>query len=144
MDNCENKLFEKFKEISKRIFLMQKEIITSLKISSSEYKILAVLSTYKDLTQTTLGEACGIDKPATSRLLFKLHLQGLITKAYKNGNKKNVYINLTEKGEEKAKEIRNKMYEIKFNHFNKLSESDTSLFINLVDKILLNKEVRNA
>ena len=144
MKNLENSIFEKFKEISKRIFLLQKELIASLKINSGEYKVIAALSIHEDLTQTTLGEACGIDKPTMSRLLFKLHLQGLISKSYKDGNRKNVYINLTEKGKEKAKGISDNICKIKFNYFNELNDTDNALFLKLVDKILFKPEVSNA
>jgi len=144
MSALQNSIFEKFKEISKRIFLMQKEAITSLKINSSEYKIITALAFHGELTQTILGEACGLDKPATSRILFKLHLQGFVTKTNKDGNKKNVYINLTDKGKIKAKVISDKLCEIKLNYFNKLNDSDTSLFLKLVENILSTTEVKNA
>ena len=144
MKNFDNLIFEKFKEISKRLFLLQKEVITLLKINSSEYKIISTLSLHGDLTQTTLGEACGIDKPATSRLLLKLHLQGLVSKNYKDGNRKAVYINLTEKGKLKAKKISDKIHDLKANYFKELNEEDTSIFVSLLDKALSITEVANA
>jgi len=143
MDKLKNSILDKFKEISKRFFLMQKEIVTTLKINKSEYKVLTFLALHNEMTQTILGEACGFDKPATSRIVLKLLLQGYILKTYKKGNKKNIYISLSEKGKEKAKLIGDELCKIREKYFKELSQKETNIFLSLLDKSL-NLEAQNA
>ena len=130
-------LVAKIKEFASKLYLMQKQVINSLDISSSEYKVLSVLTLNEELTQTTLSEVCYMDKPATSRIIRKMQSASLINKKKKSGNKKVVYISLTEKGKNIANQILEKHAELKTNQFFNINEEDKITLIKLIDKLLV-------
>ena len=144
MCKIDDKIFENFKEIAKRLSLMYKELVSNININSCECKALIVISNQPNITQTTLSQICGFDKPATSRLINKLQQEDLVKKDFKDNNKKNTYLSLTKKGEEKTNEIKKKTNKLKNNYFNELDVNDKEIFYNILNKILDNKGVINA
>ncbi len=136
MDKYDNKIFEKFMDIAKRLLLIQEETIKQLDLTYGYYKVLSFLLVGKSLNQTCLSEVCGIDKPATSRLINKMYENNLITKELKNNNKKNIYISLTDEGKLKAEEIKNIITKAREKYFKPLSQDDKQMFLELLNKSL--------
>ena len=136
MDKYDNKIFEKFMDIAKRLLLIQEEAIKQLDLTYGYYKVLSFLLVGKSLNQTCLSEVCGIDKPATSRLINKMYENNLITKELKNNNKKNIYISLTDEGKLKAEEIKNIITKAREKYFKPLSQDDKQIFLELLNKSL--------
>ena len=136
MDKYDNKIFEKFMDIAKRLLLIQEEAIKQLDLTYGYYKVLSFLLVGKSLNQTCLSEVCGIDKPATSRLINKMYENNLITKELKNNNKKNIYISLTDEGKLKAEEIKNIITRAREKYFKPLSQDDKQMFLELLNKSL--------
>ena len=136
MDKYDNKIFEKFMDIAKRLLLIQEEAIKQLDLTYGYYKVLSFLLVGKSLNQTCLSEVCGIDKPATSRLINKMYENNLITKELKNNNKKNIYISLTDEGKLKAEEIKSIITKAREKYFKPLSQDDKQIFLELLNKSL--------
>lgn len=134
----EDKIFNKFKEIAKNLYLLHKELTDKIKISNSYCKVISVLFSQKELTQTTLSNICGFDKPATSRLIEKMQKEDLLTKTFKENNKKNTYLSLTEKGKKIAEEIKKKLDELKNKYFKPLSQQDKKLCFEILDRAVIN------
>lgn len=143
MNKIEDQIFERYKEIANRLHLIQKEVVSSLKINLNYFKVLAILFIKGKLTQTELSDICLIDKPATSRLICKMHFEKLIQKAHENGNKKNIYLSLTEKGKAISEKIKGKFIEYKSKYFTDLIQPDKTTFLCLLDKHLAKGE-KNA
>ena len=138
MNSIDDKLFNKFKEIAKNLYLLQKDLLNEIDLSNSFCKIISVLSTQKELTQTALSCICGFDKPATSRLIEKMQKEDFLIKFFKENNKKNTYLKLTEKGLNKAKQIKNTLNNLKQKYFNPLSEKDKELCYEILDRSIIN------
>ena len=117
MDKIDIKLFEKFKEIARKLKEIQKEVIAKFNLSWGYYKILSSLFVKDNLTQTKLSTICDIDKPATSRLVNKMTEDGFITKQYKDENKKNIYLSLTTLGKKIAGEVKNCILKVQQKYF---------------------------
>jgi len=140
MCNLDDKIFENFKEIAKRLSLMYKELTGLMNINVCECKAIMVIDSNPNLTQTNLSQICGIDKPATSRLINKLQQDQLVQKFYKDDNKKNTYLTLTNQGELKANEIKKHICSLRKNYFNALNTDDKTNMLNILNKILINNK----
>lgn len=137
MNNIDNVVFEKFKEIASRLVMLKKEVIASLKINKTYHKILSILSIQNGLTQSCLGEVCDMDRPAISRLVNKMTEEDLVSRNFKQGNKKNLYVELTQKGKALAEELKLKMEELKKKFFAELKQEDKKNLSKLLDKTLI-------
>ena len=137
MKNIDNIIFEKFREIAKRLFVLKKEVIASLKINKTYHKILSILTLQENITQSCLGEVCDMDRPAVSRIVNKMEKENLVARNFKQGNKKNLYITLTENGKALAQKIHNKMEQLKTKFFGEIQEKDKDSLNDLLDKILI-------
>ena len=144
MCKIDDKIFENFKEIAKRLSLMYKELVSNININSCECKALIVISNQPNITQTILSQICGFDKPATSRLINKLQQEDLVKKDFKDNNKKNTYLTLTQKGEEKTNEIKKQTNKLKNNYFKELDINDKENIHKMLNKLLDNKGGNNA
>lgn len=133
MDKIDIKLFEKFKEIARKLKEIQKEVIAKFNLSWGYYKILSSLLAKENLTQTKLSDICDIDKPATSRLVNKMTEEGFITKQYKNENKKNIYLSLTSLGKKIAVEIKSCIMKVQEKYFKKLNTNEKQTLLALLD-----------
>ena len=129
-------VFDILKNLAKRLINLQRAIANLLKIKYNELKIFQSLSVGVEMPQFKIGEVCGIDKAATSRILEKMEANGYISKIFKQGNKKTVYISLTEKGEHFNKIIQQSLVDLIPKFFNKLSEKDEHQFLKLIKKML--------
>lgn len=140
----DEKLFNLLKETANRFFKLQKEAAEKLGLKKNYYKILVKLGIErKPLNQTNLGEICGIDKPAMSRLICSMEEEGLILKGTKEGNKKEILISATPKGLALITKISETFESLKHKYFRDLSDDEKELLIKLFENGLL-KEEENA
>lgn len=136
--NLDDKILDLLKEIANRFFYLQKDIAQTLNIKKNFYKILLKLGIEKKpVNQTQLGEICGIDKPATSRLVSEMEQEGLIEKGFKEGNKKEIYISISENGKKILAQITKLTKELKTKYFVDLSDDEKKQLIYLFEKNLL-------
>lgn len=139
MNSLDFEILTKFKEISKRLIDLQKEVLINTNISLVEFKMLTVLDINEKFTQTSLSDFCNIDKPTTSRLISKLAEDNLVERNGDNLDRRKTYISLTDTGKKVVKSIREKMQNCYYKYFNQITSDDKSTFINLLNKTL-NKE----
>lgn len=136
----DDEILIKFKEVAKRLFFMHKELLSNINIKRSYYNVLTVLSFNESLTQSTLGEVCGMDKPAISRLVNKMNQENLVEKNYRANNKKSIYITLSQKGKEVFAKLNQKLDGIKQKYFGCLNQKEKQSLLTLLDKTLINKQ----
>ncbi len=139
--NLDEKLLALLKETTSRFLELQKEVSSRLNIKKNFYKILLKLGIEKcPINQTCLGELCSIDKPATSRLVADMEKEDLILKTNKEGNRKEIFITITEKGKEMIDKISALLDELKPKYFNELKDSEKEILINLFENHLLKEK----
>lgn len=63
-----------------------------------------------------------------------MHGAGLIEKTRKEGNKKSVYIRLSEKGKKLAEKIKAKTNELKDKYFSRLEDKEKVTFLKILTK----------
>ena len=116
---------------------MQKEIAQKLNIKRNYYKVLLKLGIEKKpINQTNLGEICSIDKPATSRLVNEMEQEGFIERGAKDGNKKEIFISISNKGREILNKITKLTKELKTKYFSDLGDDEKEQLIVLFEKNL--------
>ena len=140
MKTIDDEIFDKLKVITRRLFCMGQEIEESLHINKSECKILSAFFIKDKLSQTAISNICDLDKPATSRLIRKIEEKNLIVKSYDESDKRVTYITLSEDGEILSKKILTKMEELRYKYFNKLSEDDKRLKLEILNKFIKGEE----
>ena len=115
----------------------KKIIAQKLNIKKNYYKVLLKLGIEKKpINQTNLGEICGIDKPATSRLVVEMEQEGFIERGLKDGNKKEIFLSISKKGKQVLDKISELTNELKSKYFNELSDEEKSQLIFLFEKNL--------
>ena len=120
-----------------KFFCLQKEIAQKLNIKRNYYKVLLKLGIEKKpINQTNLGEICGIDKPATSRLVGEMEQEGFIERGAKDGNKKEIFISISNKGREILNKITKLTKELKAKYFSDLDDDEKEQLIVLFEKNL--------
>ena len=135
--NLDDKILELLKETANRFFCLQKEIAQKLNIKRNYYKVLLKLGIEKKpINQTNLGEICGIDKPATSRLVGEMEQEGFIERGAKDGNKKEIFISISNKGREILNKITKLTKELKAKYFSDLDDDEKEQLIVLFEKNL--------
>lgn len=135
--DLDDKIFELLKDTANRFFCLQKDIAQQLGIKKNYYKILLKLGIEKKpINQTCLGEICGIDKPATSRLVSEMEQEGFIERNLKDGNKKELFLSISKKGEVILQKITTLTKELKSKYFNDLDNNDKEQLIVLFEKNL--------
>lgn len=135
--NLDDKILELLKETANRFFCLQKEIAQKLNIKRNYYKVLLKLGIEKKpINQTNLGEICGIDKPATSRLVNEMEQEGFIERGAKDGNKKEIFISISNKGREILNKITKLTKELKAKYFSDLDDDEKEQLIVLFEKNL--------
>lgn len=136
MNNLDCKIFDKFKDIANRISLIQKEVAEKLKLNWGYLKVLTALANQEGLSQTKLSTSCGLDKPATSRLIIKMTSDNLIKKYYKDNNKKTTCLFLTEAGKKLSEKISEIKQKVQKKYFNALNSKDKEVFNTLLNSCL--------
>ncbi len=135
--NLDDKILELLKDTANRFFCLQKEIAQKLNIKRNYYKVLLKLGIEKKpINQTNLGEICGIDKPATSRLVNEMEQEGFIERGAKDGNKKEIFISISNKGREILNKITKLTKELKTKYFSDLDDDEKEQLIVLFEKNL--------
>lgn len=135
--NLDDKILELLKDTANRFFCLQKEIAQKLNIKRNYYKVLLKLGIEKKpINQTNLGEICGIDKPATSRLVNEMEQEGFIERGAKDGNKKEIFISISNKGREILNKITELTKELKTKYFSDLDDDEKEQLIVLFEKNL--------
>lgn len=138
------KILSLIKETTYRLLELQKEIASKLNIKKSFYKVLVKLGDEKKpVNQTILGDLCGVDKPAISRLIANMEKENLILKRAKDGNKKEFMISITDKGLKILEKVTTLMDELKLKYFNELEINEKEIFVGIFEK-LLEKEEKDA
>ena len=128
MNNLDFTIFDKFKDIANRLSLIQKEVAEKLKLNWGYLKVLTALANQEGLSQTKLSISCGLDKPATSRLIIKMTSDNLIKKYYKDNNKKTTCLFLTEAGKKLTEKISQIKQKLQKKYFNVLNNKDKETF----------------
>ena len=136
MESIDEQIFQNLKEIAGRYIALKKKVAHKNGLSLSECNMLCIVLASGPIIQSRLGECCGIDKPATSRLVNKLISENLILKFHNADNKKNSFIKISHKGKILIEKIQQEVNKEKDTFFKTLSLKDKEVALLLMEKVL--------
>ena len=139
MSSVDLEILSKFREISKRLLELQKDVLSKTKIGLAEFKLMTVLDIKERFIKTNLGDFCDIDKPTTSRLVNKMAEQNLVERKFDNTDRRITFVSLSSTGRELLGKLRENLLSSYQKYFNPISDNDKNLFIELLNRTL-NKE----
>lgn len=88
--------------------LMNRQIVggaSKLGLSAGQPKVLEYLLMYGESNQKTIADYCEIEQATVGSILLRMEEAGLIVRAKKEGNRRSLYVALTEEGKKAAKEM---------------------------------------
>lgn len=88
--------------------LCQKEILSqagAIHLTPGQPKILECLLILHEADQKSIAAYCEIEPATVGSILFRMEESGLVTRRQKQGNRRSLFVSLTEKGTEAAEEV---------------------------------------
>ena len=78
---------------------------SKLSLSKGQPKVLEALTALGEADQTTIAASCDIDNATLGGILERMENKGLIARRMKDGNRRSLFVSLTEEGKKKADEM---------------------------------------
>lgn len=107
-------------------------------------KILEFLWEHPDCTQKEISLGCVLDKSTVTSLVTRMEQQNYLTKAPDPSDRRNYRLSLTEKGKEKALEVRKVCAYVDKIAWQDIPPEEQKQFLKTFQKILLNLETLEA
>ena len=79
--------------------------IGKIGLTSGQPKILEFLQKYKEADQKTIASYCEIEQATVGSILLRMEKAGLVVRRQKEGNRRSLYVSMTQKGEEAARQL---------------------------------------
>ena len=120
----------------------QKSIVSDLKsqtdLKPGEPKIIEFLAENQPCEQKEIAAGCDIDPASVTGLLRRMENHNLIERHIKNGNRRSLYVSLTDFGIEMAKKVENTFNKVDSKALNGFSDSEIELLDSMLDRIYEN------
>lgn len=104
-------------------------------LTSGQPKILYCLSKFKEMDQKTIANYCEIEQATVGSILLGMENAGLIVRKQHEGNRRSLYVSLTDKGIEAADKMQVVFNEVESRAIEKLSDDEITLLKTLLLKI---------
>lgn len=75
---------------------------TAIGLTSGQPKVLDFLLRFQEADQKTIAAYCEIEPATVGSILSRMETSGLVVRRQKDGNRRSLYVSLTEKGTEAA------------------------------------------
>lgn len=112
----------------------------ALDLHPGQPKILEYLYDYPNATAKEIGEYLVIDKSTMTSLLNRMIKQGLITKKINSTDKRSYDISLTDKGYQKALEVKEIVWDVDDKIWKHIDEQQQKQFIETLQLMMKNME----
>lgn len=104
-------------------------------LTSGQPKILYCLLKFKEADQKTIANYCEIEQTTVGSILLGMENTGLIVRKQKEGNRRSLYVSLTDKGLETANKMQAIFDEVEGRVMKKLSNEEIELLKTLLLKV---------
>ena len=121
--------------------MFQKELLAKLKYSGltiGQPKVLDYLKDHDGTSQKDIARGCHIEPGALTTLLNRMEESGLVERRMMNGNRRSLYVFLTDKGKEQLELVTAAFAEMEAEAFRGLSETERKTFMDLFLRIYAN------
>ena len=121
--------------------LFQKELLARLKdtgLTIGQPKILDYLKDHDGAGQKDIARGCHIEPGTLTTLLNRMEDTGLVERRMLNGNRRSLYVFLTDKGKNQLALVTETFSEMEEKAFRGISESEREAFMNVFLRIYEN------
>ena len=121
--------------------MFRKELLAKLKDSGltiGQPKILDYLKDHDGTSQKDIARGCHIEPGTLTTLLNRMEEAGLVERRMMNGNRRSLYVFLTDKGKEQLELVTAAFSEMEAEAFRGLSETERKTFMDLFLRIYAN------
>lgn len=121
--------------------MFQKELLAKLKDSGltiGQPKVLDYLKDHDGTSQKDIARGCHIEPGTLTTLLNRMEESGLVERRMMNGNRRSLYVFLTDKGKEQLELVTAAFAEMEAEAFRGLSETERKTFMDLFLRIYAN------
>lgn len=121
--------------------MFQKELLAKLKASEltiGQPKVLDYLKDHDGTSQKDIARGCHIEPGTLTTLLNRMEEAGLVERRMMNGNRRSLYVFLTDKGKEQLELVTAAFAEMEAEAFRGLSETERKTFMDLFLRIYAN------
>ena len=125
--------------------LFQKELLTRLKglgLTIGQPKILDYLQSYDGAEQKDIARGCHIEPGTLTTLLNRMEKSGLVERRMLNGNRRSLYVFLTDQGKKQAAAVAEAFCQLEEQAFCGLSCEERRIFLEVFAKIYKNTIMR--
>lgn len=128
-------------KLMKTYFALHKDVMKeckSLGLSSGQPKILEYLLENDGVCQKEIAMHCEIEKATVGTILDGMEQSGLIKRERKEGDRRSLFVFLTDLGRKKANSVSKIFEKVEKKAFKSLSKDDQITFLKMVDEIYKN------
>ena len=121
--------------------MFQKELLAKLRdtgLTIGQPKVLDYLKDHDGAGQKDIAHGCHIEPGTLTTLLNRMEEKGLVERRMMNGNRRSLYVFLTDKGRAQLELVTEAFSEIEAEAFRGLSETERETFMNLFLRIYAN------
>ena len=121
--------------------IFQKELLNRLKdtgLTIGQPKVLDYLKDHDGAGQKDIARGCHIEPGTLTTILNRMEDAGLVERRMLNGNRRSLYVFLTEKGKEQLKLVAEAFSAMEEKAFQDISETERATFMRLMHRIYEN------
>lgn len=118
--------------------LFSKRVMTEAShagLTSGQPKVLEYLARFGEADQKTIAAYCEIEPATVGSILLRMEENGLILRRQKAGNRRSLYVSLTDKGRDAATRVEEIFHTVEVDATRELSPDEAHLLQELLNKL---------
>lgn len=104
-------------------------------LTSGQPKVLEYLTLFGEADQKTIAAYCEIEPATVGSILLRMEENGLILRRQKAGNRRSLYVSLTDKGRDAAARVEEIFHTVETDAARELSPDEVHLLQELLNKL---------
>ncbi len=106
-------------------------------LTSGKPKVLECLADCEEANQKTIARYCEIEQATVGTILLGMEKEGLIIRRQKDGNRRSLYVSLTEKGKQAAEAMESIFEEADKDALKYLTDEEKTQLKELLEKVYM-------
>lgn len=109
--------------------------VSKIGLTSGQPKVLDFLWQVQEADQKTIAAHCEIEQATVGSILLRMENAGLVIRRNKEGNRRSLYVSLTEKGREAAESLQEIFQNVEKEAVRDLTEQERQMLDHILSKM---------
>ncbi|BBF42808.1 transcriptional regulator, MarR family [Lachnospiraceae bacterium KM106-2] len=109
--------------------------LVETKLTTGQPKVLDYLSEHDGSVQKDIATACQIEPATVTNLLYRMEEAGLIERKSKQGNRRSLYVYMTERGRAEQQKVTEAFRQLDEGVFEGFDEDEKKQFITMFERV---------